>query len=336
MRTIALAEQDRVIYESEIRPYLPERLFDAHTHLLFDACHPRLGDLLPLTHDPMLSNVDFGYLRTWWAALFPGLEVNGLVMGFPTEGCDWRGENELVARQVRGSASQFSMLVHPETPADALEAEILRLGPVGLKPYMTFVRGKSPNDISITDMIPEAHLEIADRHGLAVTLHVARARGMADPGNLDDIQHLVRQFPRCQFILAHCGRCFIAPNMEAALDRLPVAENLWLDTSAVCDLGVFIPLFQRYDSSRILFGTDLVTATAFRGAYVRLGLSWHVCTPDMVAGLPPRATFAAYENLAVLCRAARFCNLDQRQLRGIFYDNSARLFDLGLGSDSSL
>ena len=138
-------------------------------------------------------------------------------------------------------------------------------------------------------------------------------------------------YPSCRFVLAHCGRCFITPNMDAALEELPVAENLWLDTSAVCDMGVFLHLLKRYDRSRIVFGTDLVTATGFRGSYVRLGMSWHACTADMVArtgGMPDKTTFAAYESLCALCHAMRFTRLTEQERRDIFLDNAATLFGL--------
>jgi glutamate-1-semialdehyde 2,1-aminomutase len=154
---------------------------------------------------------------------------------------------------------------------------------------------------------------------------------MADPDNLADISRLINQFPKVQFILAHCGRSFITPNMAAALDALPVAENLWIDTSAVCETGVFLELFSRYDLSRILFGSDLVFASAFRGNYIRLGMSWHGVTPRDVAqniGLESRATFAIYENMRALFHAARFCHVSEDNIQNIFYNNASGLFKL--------
>ncbi len=154
---------------------------------------------------------------------------------------------------------------------------------------------------------------------------------MADPDNLKDISRLIKQYPKAQFILAHCGRNFIAPNMSDTLNNLPVAENLWIDTSAVCDSGVFLELFSRYDLSRILYGSDLVDASAFRGNYIRLGMSWHVVTPQLIArdgGLDSKATFAIYENLSALFQAARFCNLSEDDIQNIFYNNAVNLFQL--------
>jgi len=85
MRTITLTDADRVIYDRELRPYLPKRIFDAHTHLLINSHYPDLSSM-PLAADPLLGNVDMVYLRQWWKTLFPESEVNGLVLGFPVTG----------------------------------------------------------------------------------------------------------------------------------------------------------------------------------------------------------------------------------------------------------
>lgn len=331
MRAIPLTENDLFIYEHEIRPFLPDRLFDSHCHLLANRFHPRLEETMPLASEPLLGEADLSHMRAWWRALFPDSKVTGMLMGFPTADVDVDGENNFVAEMAHSAHFPFALMVKPQTPASQLEAEIRRLKPATLKPYMTFVQGKEPNTASITDLIPESQLALADTHGLAVVLHVAKQRGMADPENLEDISRLIRDYPKCQFILAHCGRCFITPNMDATLDKLPVAENLWLDTSAVCDLGVFVSLLERYDRTRILFGTDLVTAAGFRGSYIRLGMSWHVCTAEMVArsgGMADKTTFAAYENFCALCRAMRFLKLSDAERNAIFHDNAIGLYGL--------
>jgi predicted TIM-barrel fold metal-dependent hydrolase len=154
---------------------------------------------------------------------------------------------------------------------------------------------------------------------------------MADQKNLEDIDRLVEKYPDCNFILAHCGRCFIPPNMEDTLKHLPAAQNLWMDTSAVCDIGVFIMLLEGFDRSRILFGTDLVTASGMRGTYIRMGMQWQWVTAAQLTpfgGKPIEGTFAAYESVCALLYAARFCKLRSSQMNDIFYNNAKRLFNL--------
>ena len=325
-----LTETDVFIYQNEIKPYLPDRIFDSHTHLCINQFHPNLETLIPLAKDLSLSNIDFDRLKQWWRMIFPDSHVSGLVLGFPTRGCDINGINSHLSQHIT-APNRFSILCGPDLDARGLEKQILDFRPAGLKPYMCFSRKTDPNSSSICDMIPEAHIALADKYHLAITLHVAKPRGMADPDNLADIARLVKDYPKCDFILAHCGRCFISPNMDDALKYLPVAQNLWIDTSAVCDTGVFLSLLDSYDKTRILFGTDLVTAAGFRGAYIRIGMSWDMITTESIrrsGGQTINATFAAYENLCALLRAARFCKLDQTQLTDIFYNNAADLFQL--------
>jgi predicted TIM-barrel fold metal-dependent hydrolase len=329
MRSIERTEHDRLIYEQEIRPWIPEQVFDAHAHLIANRFHPRLKETMPMACDPMLGEVDCAYLQEWWRALLPDSFVSGMLMGFPTIDVEMARENTYVAEQSTAAGYPFALLTHPETPTADLREEIKRLRPSVLKPYLVFAQNGDTSLAAITDFIPESQLALADEFGLAVMLHVSKPRGMADANNLADIARLLRDFPNCHFILAHCGRCFIPPNMETMLEQLPVAENLWLDTSAVCDLGAFLELLNRYDRSRILFGTDLVTATAFRGNYIRMGMSWHACTAKMVTragGMPDKTTFAAYENLAALCRAMRLCACGEEDRQSIFYHNACGLF----------
>ena len=329
MRQLTLTDDDRQIYQTEIAPWLPARIFDAHTHLLINRCHPQMAETLPFGEEALLRDVDLPWLQHWWETLLPGIDLRGMVMGYPTKDVLMAEENREVATQCAPAGYPFAWLVKPSDDLGQLEADIQQYRPAVLKPYMCFVEGKPMNDSDITDLIPEGQLTLADKYGLAVMLHVAKPEGMGDAGNLRDIARLSAAYPNCQFILAHCGRCFITPNAEKMVAELPRAENLWMDTSAVCDAGVFLTVLKHYDRTKIMYGSDLVTAVGFRGNYVRMGLSWHCCTDGMVerqGGMAHRSTFAAYENLAALCFAMRFLELDAPAREAIFYGNGERLF----------
>ncbi len=331
MKKLQRNDNDLFIYAHEIRPYLPDRIFDAHSHLCKTEFHDYHPD--PDTDDSNNFFYDVGMndLRNSWKILLPDSEVNGLVMGTPIYNCDLEAENRFVAQSITNNMNRLSIMIKPQMSLENLANAINTYKPTGLKPYLVHALVEDKQDARITDFITEEQLELANNFGLCITLHVSKSRGMADPDNLKDISRLIKQYPKCQFILAHCGRSFITPNMAAALDGLPVAENLWIDTSAVCDIGVFLELFSRYDLSHILFGSDLVDATAFRGNYIRLGMSWHVVTPQLIVrdgGLESRATFAIYENLSALFHAARFYKVGEDDIQNIFYNNAASLFKL--------
>ena len=322
-------ETDIAIYENEIARYLPSKIFDAHTHLCDEKFHPDLSTLVSVSKYPSLRNTDHSGLAKWWDMLFPDAEVYGLAMGMPTAGCDIAGINDWIASEVYSNKrSRFSIFVSPEMPLDELEEQVVRLKPAGLKPYMCFVDIPDSGNASICQIIPEHQVAIADKYGLSITLHVAKPTGMADSQNLEDIERLTRKYRNCNFILAHCGRCFITPYMQRAIAKLPKADNLWIDTSAVCDIGVFIELFRGFDLKKIIFGSDLVMASGFRGSYVRAGVGWDsiIIDPNQESS---NATFLAYENLCALFHAARFCGLGDNEFEDIFYNNAAGLFALG-------
>ena len=324
-------DSDKCIYENEIKPYLPDRIFDAHTHLCTHACAPDFDEMIPLAKDPIFGEVDMISLRRWWKMLFPDSQVHGLVFGFPTPNADVFSYNKYIAGQCNSCSDRISLLCSPDIEDDILENWVKDYRPAGLKPYMFFSKKTNYNESNICDFIPESQIAIADKYNLAITLHVAKPKGMGDDENLSEIARLVKKYPDCNFILAHCGRCFIAPNMEFALKNLPTADNLWFDTSAVCDTGVFLHLFSKYDLKKLLFGTDLVTATGFRGNYIRMGMSWDFVTAAKLqrpGGQQIKATFAAYENLCALLCAARFCKFTRFPVEDIFYNNAETLFGL--------
>jgi glutamate-1-semialdehyde 2,1-aminomutase len=326
-----LTNTDRFIYDNEIKPYLPHRVFDAHTHIQIPKFHPDLEIEMPLTKNPLFHDIDMEVLKSWWEILFPDAAVRGLILGMPTKECDIRGVNQYMAQHIDTNTYRFSILTGPQLSDNELEQQIIQYKPHGLKPYMCFSRKQNHNESGISDLISESQIALADKYRLAITLHVAKPRGMADTDNLKEINRLVKAYPHCNFILAHCGRCFIAPNMERALKSLSAAENLWFDTSAVCDTGVFLYLLSGYDKQRILFGTDLVTASGFRGTYVRMGMSWDWSCQENVQrpnGQDIRATFAAYENLCAFFHAAKFCKLSKSDFDNIFFNNAAKLFKI--------
>lgn len=329
MKAFKRNSDDIFIYNHEIRPYIPEKIFDAHSHLSNREFHNLPTDAG--NTETCFYDVGISDLRSSWELLLPDSEVNGLVMGTPIYNCDLEAENRFVAHSINDGVNRFSIMTKPQMPPDYLINEIETLKPSGFKPYLVHALVEDKQNARITDFITEEQLDVANNYGLCVTLHVSKPRAMADPENLTDISWLIKQYPNTQFILAHCGRSFIGTNMADALDTLPVAENLWIDTSAVCDTGVFLELFSRYDLSRILYGSDLVDAAAFKGNYIGLGMSWHIATPQLFAragGLESRATFAIYENLRALFRAARFCKISENDIQNIFYNNAANLFKL--------
>ncbi len=158
---------DAFIYANEIRRYLPTKIFDAHTHLLVNKHYPGIEEQKPWIKDSLLENVNMALLEKWWAGLFPDSDVSGLVLGYPQKGCDISGINAYLAENVV-CPHRFSILCSPQMSAEQLESCIRLYKPAGLKPYMCFAERQDYGDASISEIIPEYQIALADKYGLAV------------------------------------------------------------------------------------------------------------------------------------------------------------------------
>ena len=101
-------DDDLLIYENEIRPYLPEKIFDAHSHL----CKTELHDYQPNPNSTESFFYDVGMqdLESNWNSYFPDSDVNGLVMGTPVYGCNYEAENHFVAESITDKNNRFSIM----------------------------------------------------------------------------------------------------------------------------------------------------------------------------------------------------------------------------------
>ena len=144
-----------------------------------------------------------------------------------------------------------------------------------------------------------------------------------------DLTRFNRRYPRVKWQLAHCARCFIPSFLEESIDQLTELENMWFDTSAVCESDVFDVLFSRGPRERILFGTDNLPAGVDRGKYVAFGYAWQVLREDNqtfdLSHCNPNPTWVAYEELRALRRIAQRFGFTQGEIEDLFYNNASRL-----------
>jgi hypothetical protein len=335
--SIPMREIDRQIWESELEAFVPARIYDAHAHLFRADL-----DLSPEPDSPGRRLAARGFAeagialwQAWNAALFPGREVHGSCMGFPFVHADLAGMNAFVVEQVRKDAGSAAvMLVRPGMTPDEVDAFVRANGIIGLKPYRVYSATGDMVDCRITDFLPEELIEVAEEHRLVVVLHLARRRAAADEQNLVDLRRLSRRYPHVQWQLAHCARCFIPHFLELAIGPLSELENVWFDTSAVCESDVFDVLLRRGPRERVMFGTDNLPAGVDRGKYIAFGYAWALLTEDNhrfdLSHCQPDPTWVVYESLRGLRRAAERNSLTPAEIEGLFYGNAMRLRGLCL------
>ena len=332
MPPLQLTDLDESIWREELEDFVPSRVFDAHTHVYrteFNLAprsplEERLRDKYPVS--------DLNTLQRDDALMLPGRELHYLTFGHPFLECDFEGLNAHTAETVsQDPQSAALMIVSPKMVPESVRDTIVRHGFLGMKPYRFYSVTGDVVECRITDILPEPLIEVANELGLIVTLHMGKRKAIGDPENIEDVVRLSKAYPRVNWVLAHCARSFAPWPIEAAWPHLAELPNVYLDTSAVCESDVFAVLLRHLDRKRILYGSDNSPAGIERGKYITVGHAWAFVgerTKSLdLSHCDPRATFACYESLRALRRAALALDVPQAEIDGIFWDNAVGLVD---------
>lgn len=333
MTTIVWTERDRACWEQELAPWLPKRIFDAHVHLFQRASFPPGFEFAPRAcYRKFGGQFDFGQCRDIVQAMLPGIDFGMLCFGTPHIETN-REEAARYCGEIADGKRFFGMvMVSPEDPAAAVERRVRDYGLVGYKPYRNFVTGKDAEAVTIPDMLPAAQMAVADRLGLAVTLHIPRAERLADPANRRELVELCQSYPNAKIIVAHIGRAYYLSNVVGYLDALAALPNAYLDLAMVNHEGVLEYTFRHFPAERILFGSDAPIAW-LRGKSVEINNQYaYLMGEDYAIGTSihdhdhaVEFTFFYYEMLRGIRLAAERANLSRAQIEGIFADNAYRL-----------
>ena len=329
---LELRDIDRRIWEEEIAPVLPWRIFDIHTHAYRrEYVGPGSQNLGYPIFSVVFPNVGWRELDAADALMLPGREVHRIAFGFPFQDVDFDAINRFVIAESRNDpASGAFLLVNPGMSPESVEESILREGFLGLKPYRLYSTG-DPHESRITEFLPEPLIAVADRYGLPITLQLSMRRSVSHPDNIADLERLSERYPHVKWIMAHCARAFYPQTLDRVGDRIAQLRNVYFDSTAVCDYGSYDALLLWVGPKRILYGSDDLPACADRGKYISWGEAWIHFNEDMMEkrGKPdhcdPSMTFIRYEVLRALCRAIRRHGLGREDVEAIFHDTAAAL-----------
>ena len=333
MPTVTLTDRDRLLYEEELRPWLPPRIFDAHVHAF-----PR--EVFPASYEfgPKSCYQRFGCQHTIEqcldaaGTLLPGTDFRLLCFGTPDPQAD-RDAAAAYCGTVSDNERVFGMaLTSPADSVGDLERRVREHRLVGYKPYRDLVPGKEREAVGIPDMLPAEHMELAGRLGLAVMLHIPRAGRLADPDNQREMVEICRRYPRASIIFAHIGRAYFMRNVEGNLGAIAECENAYVDIAMVNHSGVLEYTFRNFPRERILFGSDAPIAW-LRGKSVEInnqyaylmGEDYRIGTAIYDADHAVEFTFFYYEILRAVKEAAGGAGLSRSELEALFFGNAFRL-----------
>jgi uncharacterized protein len=333
---------DRSFYEKNIKRYLPEKMIDIHTHIWLK------GHIGQMTAAPartvawpsmVAADNSVEDLIQTYLILFPGKTVTPMVFSQVVPECDLQSGNEYVRDCAAKHGFPSLMVMRPELDADEMEKSIKAKGFNGIKVYLTFSKAYIPEkEIRIYDFVPHHQLEVLNRRGLILMLHIPRDGRLGDPVNLEQLAEIDREYPDISVIIAHVGRAYCPEDVKNAFEVLTKTNNLLFDISANTNPEVFEKLINFIGPKRILFGSDLPVLRmrsgriCENGRYINLvpkgfygDVSKDLHMREIDGPDAQKLTFLLYEEIDAFRRASEKCGLDHKDIEDIFYNNARRI-----------
>lgn len=322
-------EHDREFFARELDSFLPRRIFDAHCHLYrrvdFHAATPALPASGP-------DVVDWACFVRHMADVTPGREYSALAFPYPAQGLDFAGANRFLAAEMAAHPRVLrgQMIVEPSMDPEFIRETVQRRGFVGLKCYHLFAATHPTFEAAVEAYLPEEQVRVAHELGLTITLHMVRARAIADPVNQESIARLARKYPNARWILAHAARGFNPHHTVEGIGALKGLGNIWCDTSAVTEAGAFEAIVRTLGMDRLLYGADF-PVTHLRGRCVAIGDSFLWLTPDntnfgSAAHASVEPVLIQLESLRALKHACWNLRLSDLDIERLFWSNAASLY----------
>lgn len=317
-----------------LRSFVPPNSFDAHLHL-----YRQQDGTANLPAELLDSNGNVG-----WSSYCRGVErymgdrrpTGGLIFTFPKVGLDMVGANRFVADEVKTQAgSRGLMMIHPHDDPAKVEATVQADGFVGFKVYHIYADQHDTFEAGTEAFIPEWAWELCQKYGLAIMLHMVKARALADTANQTYIREHCLRYPNAKLILAHAARGFCGGHTVEGIASLRGIENVYFDTSAVCEAAPMEAILREFGTGRLLYGADF-PVSEFKGRCVSIGdgFQWlYEETLDWKASRFSKPQYIGIECLLAVQQACRTMRLRDDDVERIFSTNARNL--LGITSPTT-
>ncbi len=311
--------------------FVPDKVFDFHTHLF------RTSDYQGAAQRPFMEEGlirDAGSLRRGLNCWLPNRSLRCLCFGIAARGMDCHTLNEWLASEVQAQEGWKRLaLAGPGDDPARVEDYLSGGGFSGLKVSHLLSSRRDSFHCGLEEFAPEWMWEILHAHRGVMMVHIVKDTAMADPENQAAVRRLCRRYPGCQLVMAHVARSFSHRHAMEGLQYLRDLDNVWLDTSAVCESQAFSAALETLGPERMLFGSDFPVSN-FRGRAITLANSFHWMYEDEEdparEAVNKQLSLVGLESLSALREASENCGLDQTDLEGIFYSNALRV----LGEES--
>lgn len=320
-------EHDLEFFQHELASFLPDKIFDAHTHSwrrqdssTFASYAERCG-----WQEYQDYARDLHPLRQLGACFLPSIA--------DPESVD--AANQWNAKTVAdGTSTCGAYMIRPQDDPERAREEAKRLGFTGFKCYRLYATTSAMDpEASIPSYLPEQFVKVAHEQGWFITLHVFKRRAMADPENLYWVQRYCEKYPNMKLILAHSARGFNPSHNLEGLPQLQHLHNLFFDTSANCEPMAHQAILRMFGHKRLLYGTDLpishVRGRSFAVAdFFRFVYSHTPIWDQEYDASGTRPVLLGLEHLRSLKWACWSERLTDSQVEDVFWNNACELFNV--------
>ncbi len=313
----------------QLQSFVPPGSFDVHAHLYrgvdaIDSWPKHLAD----------ENGNVGwdawqhFTAKWLGDRAP---TAGLFFTNPKASLDREAANQFEIDEVAAHpGSRALMIIHPQDDPEVVESTVQEKGFLGFKVYHVYADRPDTFNASNGEFLPDWAWEIADRLGLAIMLHMVGSRALADPVNQEYVRSHCHKYPGARLILAHAARGFCARHTVEGIDAIRGLDNVFFDTSAVCEPAAFEAILRVYGPTRLLFGTDFLVSE-FRGRCVSIGDGFLWLDEKNVAweeSIFAKPELVGVESILALRQACRTLRLNDSDVEKIFCTASRQMLKI--------
>ena len=301
--------------------FLPDRLFDAHMHI---------------SEFPFYGKEYFGFKEYYeeMAPLLCGRRVRCNALATPTDELKSYEGHLSTINFFKNQLDEYpenvaEILVKPHETADEIESHLVHKNIRGLKCYHIYADRPDTFNSDIDEYLPTAACEVANKHKMAITLHMVKDAALADTENMRQIKAMAKAFPDMTLILAHAARSFAAWTAIETVAELKDFENVWYDFSGVCESPAMVQIINKIGISRCMWGSDYNVSMA-EGKAISLGDNFYWINgndlKNFVSKTPMRTWHTGTENMMATRQAAILTDLSSADVEKLFYGNAERIF----------
>jgi predicted TIM-barrel fold metal-dependent hydrolase len=336
---------DKHYYQNVLKEFLPEQIIDVHTHVFLKEHHwDENSNDSRLARWPERVAQDNPYVdhQETYNLIFPGKKVMSVIFANPMNLKNIDDANKYIENCCESNSDCFGLLLtKPEWSESFVEEKLVKGKFKGIKVYLNFAPSFiAKNDICIFDFLPHHQLEVLNKYGLIVMLHIPRDNRLKDPVNLAQIIEIEKNYPDIKLIIAHVGRAYCKEDVGNAFEVLKKTKNVLFDFSANTNEYVFEQLIKAIGPERILFGSDMpITRMRMKrvcenGNYINIipkGLYGDISDDshmrEVEGGESEQLTLFIYEEIMAFQKAAKSTHLTNEDIEDVFFNNARRILN---------